>query len=66
MTRFTKIFIAVSIFLTIAACTSNNSNNSSSGDTGDSATIGTGPDTSGSMVDTGSSVTDTTVTQDSQ
>lgn len=54
-----KLVLAITLMLSIASCSSSNSGDNMSGDTGDSTSLGAGPDTSGSTVDTGSSVTDT-------
>ena len=58
MIKGATIYIAIVLSLSIASCSSSNTTNQTTGDTGDSTSVGTGPDTTGSMVDTGSTVTD--------
>ncbi|WP_423149513.1 hypothetical protein [Rubrolithibacter danxiaensis] len=57
MKNLKPVFAALAFSFVLAGCSSN-SQNTSTGDTGDSTSIGAGTDTSGSMVDTGSTVTD--------
>jgi hypothetical protein len=62
-TTLRSFFLFFSMSLIIAACNSNQSSNSNTGDAGDSASIGQGTDTTGTLVDTGSAVTDTSKKQ---
>mgnify|MGYP003575029392 CR=1 FL=1 len=59
MKQYLKInFLAIAISLIAASCNSSPEKVPGEGDSGDSATLGSGADTTGVTVDTTSSVTD--------
>lgn len=60
MNKLFKLSLLVAAISFWAACSNSETKNQSTGDSGDSASIGTGTDTTGVMVDTGSALTDTT------